>query len=124
VWKSWKSSWLSWHKFENADGETGIQEAADKISAYLGLNQDEKMALAEMMSLVQKQVEQAFKDVQSAYDATRYDMKDENEAYGVELFHAETETAVEDTSALRNDLDVSKVSQEVKNKLDEERTVS
>jgi len=28
--------------FENADGETGIQEAADKISAYLGLNQDEK----------------------------------------------------------------------------------
>jgi len=67
------------------------------------------MALAEMMSLVQKQVEQAFKDVQSAYDATRYDMKDENEAYGVELFHAETETAVEDTSALRNDLDVSKV---------------
>lgn len=106
--------------FENADGETGIQEAADKISAYLGLNQDEKMALAEMMSLVQKQVEQAFKDVQSAYDAARYDMKDENEAYGVELFHAETETAVEDTSALRNDLDVSKVSQEVKNKLDEE----
>jgi len=40
------------------------------------------MALAEMMSLVQKQVEQAFKDVQSAYDATRYDMKDENELMG------------------------------------------
>jgi len=82
------------------------------------------MALAEMMSLVQKQVEQAFKDVQSAYDATRYDMKDENEAYGVELFHAETETAVEDTSALRNDLDVSKVSQEVKISSMKKRTVS
>jgi len=28
--------------FENADGETGIQEAADKISAYLGLNRMRK----------------------------------------------------------------------------------
>ncbi|HOM02059.1 MAG TPA: flagellar hook-length control protein FliK [Acetivibrio sp.] len=98
--------------FEDFGSEESCQTAADKISAYLGLSSDEELALSNLMTLVQKEAQQAL----AKLDAANYSIGDENGAKDAELYNSQALMVSEDASASKSEIDIS----EVKNKLDEE----
>ncbi|ODM25675.1 flagellar hook-length control protein [Clostridium sp. Bc-iso-3] len=107
---------------EDFDSEISAQVAANKISDYLGLNPDEEMTLSKILSLVQKEVEQAFTDGEAASDTAKYSMKDENGDDGAKLANAEAKLTAEDASAIKRELElkIAETLNEIKNKLNED----
>ncbi|WP_265444737.1 flagellar hook-length control protein FliK [Acetivibrio straminisolvens] len=99
--------------------EVGAEIAASKISEYLGLSSDEEMTLSKIVTLVQKEVEQAFMGKGAEVDTVEYSMNNESTQNGMEFENAESELA-EDASVLKNKLGISEALKEIKDKLDEE----
>ncbi|WP_243467461.1 hypothetical protein [Acetivibrio straminisolvens] len=75
--------------------------------------------MSKIVTLVQKEVEQAFMGKGAEVDAVEYSMNNESTQNGMEFENAESELA-EDASVLKNKLGISEALKEIKDKLDEE----